>query len=97
MTVLMYATAHSSNYDVVSALLCSGAGVNERDRDGMTALMYAAWQDDPDPRVIDALLRFGSNVNEKDVSRKTALMYAASVVQVLRSSISCSEPVRTPI
>ena len=43
----------------------------------MTALMYAAWQDSPNPRIMDALLRFGSNVNEKDESRKTALMYAA--------------------
>ena len=57
-------------------LLKAGANINAQDRHGMTALMSAA--KNPDPNVVKALMAGGANMYVKDQRGWTALMFAAA-------------------
>ena len=61
---------------LVELLIAKGAAVNFRDRDGFTALMYAARNGDTE--AVNVLLRNGASVNIADKEGETALMKAAA-------------------
>jgi len=65
---------------VISALLEAGADINARDRNGWSALMWAA-QGNQNPEVISALLEAGADINASSISGWTALMWAAKFNQ----------------
>ena len=60
---------------MVEILLSAGASVEEKDWNGMTALIWAA--DIAPKRVIEILLTAGANIEAKDNSGFTPLMMAA--------------------
>ena len=62
--------------EIVQALVAKGANVNEKDKFGMTALMYVFAKGHFS--IVQALLDAGANVNMKDKNGLTALMRAAA-------------------
>jgi ankyrin repeat protein len=60
----------------IQAALSGGADVNASDKDGTTALMYAA-QKNENPEVISILLKAGADIEGEDKDGDTALMWAA--------------------
>ncbi len=60
---------------MVRALLSCGANVQDRDKDGWTALMWAAWSGLP--KVTEDLLSHDSGVNDADRMGNTPLIIAA--------------------
>ena len=60
--------------EVVKVLLSAGADVNMKDKDGNTALMWAAWRGDPE--VIQALLSANLHLNDGNARGETALLLA---------------------
>ena len=61
--------------DLIRLLLAAGASVNPADRDGWTALMYAAQADYSD--AVRELLRAHANPSLKNKEGQSALMIAA--------------------
>ena len=76
-TPLMLAV-NKNNYDLVSLLLTNGAHVNEKNNDGKTPLMLAAWQSQLNKNIVPALLNAGSRLNEQDNNKQTAMSIAKS-------------------
>jgi len=78
-TALLYALtqgmAAGSSPRVVLALVATGADVNAKDADGVTALMYAASLESA-PILVPALLKKGANAKVADKSGKKAVDYA---------------------
>jgi len=70
------AAGGNRNPAVISVLLQARAGVDERDRYGLTPLMYASCYN-PNPEVIATLLRAGADPNARDRNGLTPLMLAA--------------------
>ena len=66
--------AKNGDLELVNALILSGANVDERDADGVTALHVAACNDHLD--IINALIVAGANINEQDDYGSTPLHYA---------------------
>jgi hypothetical protein len=60
--------------DVVRLLLSAGASVEDKDKDGETALHHAAGEGDPE--VVKALIDAGANVNAKNKEGISALHMA---------------------
>lgn len=58
-------------------LLLKGADVNAKDRLGVTALMFAAINDNP--HIVSLLINSGAKVNMADLTGFTALMFAADM------------------
>jgi ankyrin repeat protein len=75
--VLLLNAARSGNFNQILAILTQGANVDATDRDGTTALMFAAQQGYTE--IVRVLIEAGANLN---LPRKryglTALMLAAS-------------------
>jgi ankyrin repeat protein len=61
--------------EVVKFLIEAGAGVNVKDENGKTALMYAC-EANTEVEVVRVLIRKHADVNAKTNTGKTALMYA---------------------
>lgn len=59
----------------VEALIKTGADVKERDKDGLTVLMHAAWKNE-NPAVIEALINAGADVKARDIEGRTVFDYA---------------------
>ena len=79
--LLLLKAAQSGNLTQVQALLAQGANIDAIDRDGTTALMFAAQQGYTE--IVRHLLQAGANVNQKrKLYRLTALMLAAASKQV---------------
>lgn len=66
--------AVKGNATIVHALLAKGAGVNTRNHDGKTLLMWAAEQGNV--AEVQALLERGADINAKDKFKGTALLHA---------------------
>ena len=75
-TALMWQADMCKNPAVIAMLLKAGADVKDQDKDGLTALMYAARHNRPE--VITALIDAGSDINACDKKGMTSLMYAAT-------------------
>jgi uncharacterized protein len=72
----MWGAALEGDLGKVKSALESGRKVNAPDKDGRTALMYAAY--DGHTEIINLLLSSGASVNLQDNSGRTALMMASS-------------------
>lgn len=70
----------AGDFRSVERLIKAGADVNSRDGDGITALMYAAWQGHD--QVIKVLLSHAADPNIQDDFGWTALMHAARYNQM---------------
>jgi ankyrin repeat protein len=64
---------------VIVTLLKAGANINAQQKDGGTALMYAAVSNPPE--VIATLLKAGANINAQDNDGGTPLIWAAAFNQ----------------
>lgn len=73
---LIAAVVDHADIDLVKKLLDRGADVNETDKDGASALIYAAMNGHND--IIEELLKHGADITLKDREDCTALFYAAS-------------------
>ena len=70
-----------ANINVVDAIMQNGCNVNLRNKEGVTALMFAAMNGDND--VVQRLCDFGANLEIKGITTKytkTALLFAAENV-----------------
>ena len=72
----IWAAALEGDLGKVKSALESGVKVNSTDKDGRTALMYAAY--DGRTEIINLLLSKGAGVNLQDNAGRTALMMASS-------------------
>ena len=76
-TLLMIA-ANDGYSDLVRLLVARGAGVNVRDGEGLTPLMWAAGAiDRGDTKIIEALLGSGADVTAATEAKETAYTFAA--------------------
>jgi ankyrin repeat protein len=76
MTPLMHAAGYNPSPAVITALVQAGAKVDDRDKDGLTPLLYAATNSSP--AVVTALMQAGANVDGKAKYGLTPLMMAAA-------------------
>jgi ankyrin repeat protein/tetratricopeptide (TPR) repeat protein len=60
----------------IQAAIHAGARVDERDKNGETPLMYAAWFNNSS-EALSTLLAAGAKIDERDKNGETPLMYAA--------------------
>ncbi len=65
------------NLDKVKAMIASGIDVNAKNKDGLTAVMVAAWAGKPE--LLKAMIAAGADVNAKDKFGNTALHFAAAI------------------
>ena len=80
-SMLMYAASFGS-YDVLACLLKHGANVKQtRKIDGMTPLMFAAFNGQPEK--VKLLLDSGADKKVKDKNGKTALEYVDDIYEHL--------------
>jgi uncharacterized protein len=63
-------------FPTVSHLISAGARLNDVNEDGLSPLMWAAWNDQ-DP-IVDLLLKNGASPHLKDRNGKCALDYSKS-------------------
>jgi ankyrin repeat protein len=66
--------ARLGNTRIIEALLFEGIDVNVKDKDGWTALMWAAYKCHYD--IVDLLLKNGADINMKNENGKTAFLIA---------------------
>jgi ankyrin repeat protein len=69
------AAARDGDFDQVRELIAAGAAVNEPERDGSTAVLWAAYQSNP--AMVDALIEAGADVNAPNRLGVTPLLQAA--------------------
>jgi hypothetical protein len=73
----LISASSSGNVETIKKLLAEGANINERDSNGWTALMYAAWKNNID--AAKYLIESGADVNAKDIHNdKDALLIATN-------------------
>jgi hypothetical protein len=72
----IFTLAESGTPEQIQAAINAGAKIDDRDNDGETPLMYAAWFNE-NPEVIKLLLDAGARIDDKDVIGRTPLMHAA--------------------
>ena len=65
---------------MITTLLKAGADLKAQDKNGATALMYAA-EYNQNPEVITTLLKAGADIKAQDKNGETPLMYAAALNQ----------------
>jgi len=80
-TLLMYAVLYN-NFPVAIYLLNTGkVNINQRDKFGRTAYMYAAMQFNR--KMMELLLQYGANKTLTDYDRKTAQQLQVSLLDVI--------------
>ena len=72
----IFTLAESGTPEQIQAAINAGAKIDDRDNDGETPLMYAAWFNE-NPEVIKLLLDAGARINDRDGLGETPLMHAA--------------------
>ncbi len=82
---LLSAVVEMGRDELVAALLRMGAGVNDRDYTGRTALMVAcsSERDGNWDKIVDMLLQAGADIQARDVNGDTALNYAQRYLESL--------------
>jgi len=73
-SVVLFEAARLGNTKIIETLLFEGIDVNVKDKDGWTALMWAADKCHFD--VVELLLKNGANINMKNKNGKTAFLIA---------------------
>jgi len=73
----IFDSAYEGNLPMLRQLVGDGAGINVRDSEGMTALMWAS--EGGRTQVVQFLLEHGADVNATDDDNWTALLHAAQV------------------
>ena len=61
----IFTLAESGTPEQIQAAINAGAKIDDRDNDGETPLMYAAWFNE-NPEVIKLLLDAGARIDDKD-------------------------------
>ena len=74
----------SATLQSVEDAIKHGADVKERDNNGGTSLMYAAFNSKT-PEIIETLIRHGADVKERNNDGKTALDYAKDNPHIYKS------------
>ena len=64
------------SFKEIEAAIAKGADVNERNADGLSAIICAAMHN-KDEKVVELLIANGANVNDRDAAGRTPLMAAA--------------------
>lgn len=91
-SMLMYAASFGS-YEILSCLLKNGAKVNQtRKVDGMTPLMFAAFNGES--KKIALLLKYKANKNARDLNGKLALNYVDNIYEHLKISEKAKTEIR---
>jgi len=88
-TPLIAAIAMGGTPEVIDTLLRSGANPNLRDRNGMTALMWAVGHGDGYTNVVRLLIKMGADVNQRQYGDRgdTALDCARTLANVRTTEI----------
>ena len=63
--------------DAVMQAIKQGNKINDRDKDGLTALMYAS-AICQDTKIIEILVKYGANINSKGYAGRTPLIIAST-------------------
>jgi ankyrin repeat protein len=71
---ILFDAARLGNAKIIEALLLEGIDVNVKDKDGWTALMWAAYKCHYD--VVDLLLKNGADINRRNENGKTVFHIA---------------------
>lgn len=74
MTELMHNFCAIGNLDIVKSLINIGMDINKRNKNGISALMYACKENQMD--IVKYLLSLDVNVNDVDSNQNSAFMYA---------------------
>lgn len=91
-SMLMYAASFGS-YEILDRLLKNGAKVNQiRKVDGMTPLMFAAFNGEL--KKVALLLKYGANKNARDLNGKLALNYVDNIYEHLKISEKTKTEIR---
>lgn len=91
-SMLMYAASFGS-YEILDCLLKNGAKVNQtRKTDGMTPLMFAAFEGEP--KKVALLLKYGANKRIKDLDGKLALNYVDNIYEHHKISNMTKDEIR---
>ncbi|KAL1485179.1 hypothetical protein MTO96_032132 [Rhipicephalus appendiculatus] len=90
LTPLLVA-CHEGDESLVRMMITTGADVNEKDKDGDSALHFGAYGEQPD--ILELLVNFGANINAKNNKGYTALHVAVNkdfvaCVRVLTNYVS---------
>ena len=94
-TPLMSAAERNGNPQITEFLIKAGARVNQANKEGQTALMFAMNPRHKNPEIARILLSNGADVKLKDKSGRTAIDYASDEMKktdVFRSLLRALEP-----
>lgn len=86
MSPKIFEAVKNNDWDGIARLIENGIDINIRDKEGMTALIYASWNGKTE--IVKKLLHNGADVNSADNLGWTALMLAsaggyASIIEML--------------
>jgi len=81
-----FETCKKGHLEEIQAMIREGVDVNNRDENGWTPLMYAAWYNQ-NPEVVKVLLEAGADAKLVDDFGKKAIDYAKKNEYLLGTSI----------
>ncbi|MCE9538844.1 MAG: ankyrin repeat domain-containing protein [Bacteroidetes bacterium] len=90
---MLMSAASFGSYEILDCLLKNGAKVYQtRKVDGMTPLMFAAFNGEP--KKVALLLKYGANKNARDLNGKLALNYVDDIYEHLKISEKTKTEIR---